>query len=95
MGMGWGLFLLVQTPQSAQRSHDRRVDLEIFRSLRLLTQAHPAKADENLALFQRRFCRFRERVAKIQLRRHLLEAPRRCKELAGEGGDRLQEFWVN
>lgn len=25
MGMGWGLFLLVQTPQSAQRSHDRRV----------------------------------------------------------------------
>lgn len=25
MGMGWGLFLLVQTPRSAQRSHDRRV----------------------------------------------------------------------
>lgn len=25
MGMGWGLFLLVQTPQSARRSHDRRV----------------------------------------------------------------------
>ncbi|CAI9167793.1 unnamed protein product [Rangifer tarandus platyrhynchus] len=68
------------------KSHCRK----IFRSLRLLTQAHPAKADENLALFQRRFCWFRERVAKIQLRRHLLEAPRRCKELAGEGGDRLQ-----
>ncbi|XDA74494.1 hypothetical protein R6Z07M_004710 [Ovis aries] len=53
-------------------------------------KAHPAKADENLALFQRSFSWFRERVAKIQLRRHLLEAPRRCKELAGEGGDGLQ-----
>ncbi|KAI4546537.1 hypothetical protein MJG53_004556 [Ovis ammon polii x Ovis aries] len=38
----------------------------------------------------RSFSWFRERVAKIQLRRHLLEAPRRCKELAGEGGDGLQ-----
>lgn len=25
MGMGWGLFLLVQTPRSARRSHDGRV----------------------------------------------------------------------
>ena len=43
-----------------------------------------------LPVYSRRFSGFRERVAKIQLRRHLLEAPRRCKELAGEGGDELQ-----
>lgn len=43
-----------------------------------------------LPVYSRSFSWFGERVAKIQLRRHLLEAPRRCKELAGEGGDGLQ-----